>query len=105
MIEFKDYTIDELAELQKSLRVHLKDRRAEVKENEKAEKAQIRARLTEAGKTAVEEAGKGGTITVNYKTVTLTGEITKIGDKTFTIATEVDGESKNVWRYYYQVAE
>lgn len=103
MIEFKDYTIDQLKELQTELRSHLKERRDEAKNQEKAEKAAIREKLTSDGKLAVEEVGKGGEITVNYKDSTLSGEIVKIGEKTFTIKTEVDGEEKNVWRYFYQV--
>lgn len=105
MIDFKDYTIDELKDLQVNLRTHLKGLREEVKANEKAAKAQARAVRTENGLTAVQEVGKGGEITVDYKNSTLTGEIVKIGEKTFTIKAEVEGEDKNVWRYYYQVSE
>ena len=101
MTNFTDMTIDQLTELQTALRSHLKDRRAEAKETEKVNRAKVRDQRDDYGRSVV--SAKGQEVTVDYKKTTLTGKVTKIGEKTFTIYAEVDGEWKNVWRYFYQV--
>jgi len=99
-ITFDDHSITELKTLQADLTSYLKEKRAEIKSTIKADRAKDQETRDANGRSIVT---KGKEITVNYKGTTLTGTVTKIAEKTFTIETEINGEAKKIWRYFHQV--
>lgn len=92
-------------EFELTLRTEKKEITATKKAVQKEEKKANKEANHAAGIAKVNELGIGREIEVTYKDGNITGVITKIGEKTFTICviSEEDGEDKNIFRYYHQV--
>lgn len=100
-LNFKDFSVDDLKELQTSIRLFLKDKKDDIKEQSKTKKVLERNARDDYGRHVI---AKGKTLTVWYKDTLCTGTVTKVGEKTFTINLIIDGESKAIWRYFWQIA-
>ena len=80
-------TYDEINALVKDIKTYSKDRLAGAKET-----------LIEEAKASINE---GDEVCVTYKDGELFGTVIRVGEKTFTIKTEVDGELKKIPRPYH----
>jgi hypothetical protein len=101
IINFDDYSFDQLKGLKADLTSFLKNARAEMLEAKKQAKKDAQAEKTAEAKKIIEI---GIEATVSYKNGTITGTVIKTTDRTFTIEffDEETQKTKTQWRYYYQ---
>jgi len=80
-------TYDEIDQLIKDVKTYSKDRKAGAKDG-----------LIDHAKASIKE---GNEVCVKYKDGEIFGTVTRVGEKTFTIKAEVDGEIKKIPRPYH----
>jgi len=96
--KLESMNLEELAELKKEVAAFIKTK----KEGDKERRAAEKQKKAEWAKENLEE---DDLVTFSYKGEILEGSITKLNDKSFTVAFEYEGEDKVLSRLYHLLIE
>lgn len=99
MFDVKDYTYDELKEMEKTIASRKKEIRKDMLDAKKAE-AEAYAKNGRTELASLGENAEGTPVMFLYKGETVEGSLIRVSEKSFTAKADVDGEEKTLRRDY-----